>query len=358
MTERTDRRTRARAAGRRGGGANGRRARPGRRSRPRAGRLRQLVVDRHDHDDDPGVHHHDHASPSTSTTTTGSSTPPRRRRSRARTGCATSALSISFGNPNGTAGAIHYTITFHNTGSTSCTLYGYPGVSFLTASGAQIGAPAVRQGGSSATVTARPRGQRLQLGGGHRPRHPAVLVAGHGHPGAHLPPRPDPVGAGDGAVGRGRLLVAQHVRLPGLHGHPGGVRVRSDRTDPGAPAVRTDPGPDAAEVAAGSGSIRPTPVVGHTGAVTSRMPDPDDIRTPRQRMLDGDLYIVDDEIAALHLRAVTLTEAFNATPAADPGRPATDPRGAAGRRSVSDRGAGPVPVRLRDEHPVRRPECS
>ena len=36
-------------------------------------------------------------------------------------------------------------------------------------------------------------------------------------------------------------------------------------------------------------------------------------------MLDGDLYVVDDEIAALHLRAVTLTEAFNATPAADAG---------------------------------------
>jgi maltose O-acetyltransferase len=48
------------------------------------------------------------------------------------------------------------------------------------------------------------------------------------------------------------------------------------------------------------------------------MPGSDDVRTPRQRMLDGDLYIVDDEIAALHLRAVTLTEAFNATPAIDP----------------------------------------
>ena len=35
-------------------------------------------------------------------------------------------------------------------------------------------------------------------------------------------------------------------------------------------------------------------------------------------MATGDLYVVDAEIAALHLRAVTLTEAFNATPAADP----------------------------------------
>jgi maltose O-acetyltransferase len=35
-------------------------------------------------------------------------------------------------------------------------------------------------------------------------------------------------------------------------------------------------------------------------------------------MAAGELYVVDDEIAAMHLRAVTLTEAFNATPAADP----------------------------------------
>jgi len=31
----------------------------------------------------------------------------------------------------------------------------------------------------------------------------------------------------------------------------------------------------------------------------------------------GELYVVDDEIAALHLRAVSLCEAFNGTPAAD-----------------------------------------
>ncbi len=48
-------------------------------------------------------------------------------------------------------------------------------------------------------------------------------------------------------------------------------------------------------------------------------PHPDsDRRTQRQRMDAGDLYVVDDEIAALHRRAVALTEAFNATPAADP----------------------------------------
>ena len=89
----------------------------------------------------------------TSTTTTGASTsttaaPP------TTTGiamCRTSALTVSFGSPNGTAGAIHYTLTFHNTGSSACTLYGFPGVSFLSAGGQQIGAPAQREGGGSPT---------------------------------------------------------------------------------------------------------------------------------------------------------------------------------------------------------------
>ncbi len=91
--------------------------------------------------------------PSSSTTsTTAASTSTTTKPSG--TGCATSALGVSFGNPDGTAGAIHYTITFHNTGSSSCTLYGYPGVSFLSAGGSQIGAPAQRQtGGTVATVT-------------------------------------------------------------------------------------------------------------------------------------------------------------------------------------------------------------
>jgi len=75
------------------------------------------------------------------------------------TSCATASLAITFGNPNGTAGAIHYGITFHNTGSSACTLFGYPGVSFLAAGGGQIGAPAQRQGNPTpATVPLAPGG--------------------------------------------------------------------------------------------------------------------------------------------------------------------------------------------------------
>ena len=57
-------------------------------------------------------------------------------------GCPTSALTMSLGPGNGAAGSSYYPIEFTNASSTTCSLYGYPGVSFLAASGAQIGAAA------------------------------------------------------------------------------------------------------------------------------------------------------------------------------------------------------------------------
>ena len=66
---------------------------------------------------------------------------------------------MTLGPPNGSAGASHYGLTFQNTGSATCTLYGYPGVSFLGASGQQIGDPAQRQGGTPTTVTLTARGR-------------------------------------------------------------------------------------------------------------------------------------------------------------------------------------------------------
>ncbi len=46
---------------------------------------------------------------------------------------------------------------------------------------------------------------------------------------------------------------------------------------------------------------------------------PEDRRTPRERMLAGDLYLADDpELTEEHLRAMRLMEAFNASPAQDP----------------------------------------
>lgn len=66
--------------------------------------------------------------------------------------CRTSSLSVSLGSPNGSAGAMHYGLTFQNTGTAACLLYGFPGVSFLDASGSQIGDPAQRQGSAPTPV--------------------------------------------------------------------------------------------------------------------------------------------------------------------------------------------------------------
>jgi hypothetical protein len=59
--------------------------------------------------------------------------------------CATADLSVKLGASQGTAGSIYVPIVFTNTGTDSCTLYGYPGVSLAGGSPlAQIGAAAAR----------------------------------------------------------------------------------------------------------------------------------------------------------------------------------------------------------------------
>ncbi len=56
--------------------------------------------------------------------------------------CVTSALAVSLGPGSGAAGSTYYPIEFTNTSGVTCTLYGYPGVSFVAASGGQVGAAA------------------------------------------------------------------------------------------------------------------------------------------------------------------------------------------------------------------------
>ncbi|HUA30145.1 MAG TPA: DUF4232 domain-containing protein [Streptosporangiaceae bacterium] len=61
--------------------------------------------------------------------------------------CATSALKVTVSTSGGgaAAGSTYYPLQFVNTSSSSCTLYGYPGVSFVTAQGgSQIGPAATR----------------------------------------------------------------------------------------------------------------------------------------------------------------------------------------------------------------------
>jgi Protein of unknown function (DUF4232) len=78
----------------------------------------------------------------------------------ALTSCATSALKVSLGPANGTAGTTFYALKFVNQGKTSCTLRGYPGVSAVTSSGKQIGKPASRIQSNFRTVTLAPGKQQ------------------------------------------------------------------------------------------------------------------------------------------------------------------------------------------------------
>jgi len=60
--------------------------------------------------------------------------------------CATTNLKLAVGQPNGAAGTIFYPLDFTNTGSAACTMYGYPGVAFVSSPGGSvIGAPASRR---------------------------------------------------------------------------------------------------------------------------------------------------------------------------------------------------------------------
>jgi len=60
--------------------------------------------------------------------------------------CATTSLKLAVGQSNGAAGTIFYPLDFTNTASSACTMYGYPGVAFVTSPGGSvIGAPASRR---------------------------------------------------------------------------------------------------------------------------------------------------------------------------------------------------------------------
>jgi len=73
--------------------------------------------------------------------------------------CTISHLAATLTSPQGAAGTTYYHLELTNTGNKPCTLYGYPGVSFVTgATGAQVGAAAEHATGVQpvATVTLDP----------------------------------------------------------------------------------------------------------------------------------------------------------------------------------------------------------
>jgi hypothetical protein len=75
--------------------------------------------------------------------TQGTSAAPPTQTPAGPAGCATTALTAALGPANGAAGSSYYPLEFTNSSSVTCSLYGYPGVSFVTVSGAQVGMAAV-----------------------------------------------------------------------------------------------------------------------------------------------------------------------------------------------------------------------
>lgn len=77
------------------------------------------------------------SSGSPSSTSSGSVSPAADR-------CRADQLQLSVGGSDGAAGTITTTFIVVNTSGSSCSLFGYPGVSYLDSSGAQVGPSAVR----------------------------------------------------------------------------------------------------------------------------------------------------------------------------------------------------------------------
>jgi Protein of unknown function (DUF4232) len=73
--------------------------------------------------------------------------------SGARSGeCPADDLKLTIGPGNGAAGSIYYPLEFTNTGSAACTMYGYPGVAFVT----KAGGAGVGRTGAGGTVLGEP----------------------------------------------------------------------------------------------------------------------------------------------------------------------------------------------------------
>src|ERR1700743_575743 len=66
--------------------------------------------------------------------------------------CATANLHITLGSGGAGAGTDFTVLDFTNSGTSTCTLFGFPGVSLTNSAGAQIGAAATRNPSKAATL--------------------------------------------------------------------------------------------------------------------------------------------------------------------------------------------------------------
>jgi Protein of unknown function (DUF4232) len=103
------------------------------------------------------------STPVTAATGTAASTTPAAPAGTAS--CLASGLQAQLGASQGTAGTIYQVIVLTNTSASSCTLYGYPGVSFVNGQGgSQVGAPATRNPAvKAARLTLAPGGKANAL---------------------------------------------------------------------------------------------------------------------------------------------------------------------------------------------------
>lgn len=83
-------------------------------------------------------------------------TPPATGGSVGGVRCATATLAVSTSSHGAAAGTAYRVVSFKNTSAGTCTLTGYPGVSFLDAKGQQIGAAAGRTPGTTSPVRLAP----------------------------------------------------------------------------------------------------------------------------------------------------------------------------------------------------------
>jgi hypothetical protein len=71
-------------------------------------------------------------------------------------GCTSNHLALQQGTSQGAAGSTIVQYILRNAGTAPCTLFGFPGVSFLNSAGTQVGSAATRQGAATPAVTVQP----------------------------------------------------------------------------------------------------------------------------------------------------------------------------------------------------------
>jgi len=102
------------------------------------------------------------ATPETTTpgTTTTATVEPSPDKTTGTPRCHTGDLSVKTGTGDGAAGTYHTDLVFTDKSDHRCTLYGYPGVSWVTGdNGTQVNDPFERSSGTKRTITLSPGGQ-------------------------------------------------------------------------------------------------------------------------------------------------------------------------------------------------------